>query len=137
MHRNQNSPFADPILIPLRLILRNPHPNKTPHNPSSRSTDSRATQSSHNWSRRNQRSDTRNRQHPHPRQPAQCSTDNPPCSHSSDCTLRSLRPLLVCKHPRATLVRQQHRYIIIAEPRTSQLINNIDRLPFIHRETKN
>src|ERR1017187_9735464 len=128
MYRQQNTAPFDSAFVPLGLILRDAHTDECADQSADRAANSQAGQGSHNRAGRNERTEARNRQCADTDQQSQGAAHYPPGSHASGRSLGRLRVLLMSELLRALVVGQEHRNVVVREPRRNDLVDGVFRL---------
>src|ERR1022692_3387914 len=128
MYRQQNTALFDSAFVPLGLILRHAHTDECADQSADRAANSQAGQGSHNRAGRNERTEARNRQCADTDQQSQGAAHYAPGSHASGRSLGRLRVLLMSELLRALVVGQEHRNVVVREPRRDDLVDGVFRL---------
>ena len=127
MDRKQYAALANPSLVALCFVLRDPKSQQSADDSANRSQRARARQRRKNRTRRNQRSEARNGQRADAGQPSQYSAGNAARNNSCGGAFRRFRVLLVRKILGALVFRKEDGNIRAPEARGAQMFDGLFR----------
>jgi len=136
VNREQDVSVFDLALIAFRLVLWNTHADECSRKSSGRRAASRACQGRHDRTGGDKGSKPWNCQRSDTHHPAQRSAQDCTSAGASGGALRSLGVLLVGEILGASLVRKEHRDVVLGEANSFQIIGYRDGLSFTLCDTK-
>src|SRR5580700_9258533 len=113
VNRKENSPCLNVAFVPLGFVFGDAHADQRANQTANGAAGSEAGKGTHDWTRRDKRTEPRNCKSSDAGQQAQRTTDNAARGNARRGSFRRLCILLVGKILRTLVILQENRYIVI------------------------